>query len=107
LAIMPMLDHVDIAPMQRGDQSHDVVIPGLDGPGSATGGHGCSGGPRAGRGGIPAGGGPVGSRSGAPASDRGGGPTGGSSLAAAPGKGKQARVVLDDDEVLSDKDEPL
>jgi hypothetical protein len=25
----------------------------------------------------------------------------------APGKGKHARVVLDDDEVLSDKDEPL
>jgi hypothetical protein len=73
LAIMPMLDDVDIAPMQRGDQSRDVVIPGLGGLGGAVGGHSHRG--------IPAGGGTAGSRSGAPAGGRGGA-AGGSSAAA-------------------------
>jgi hypothetical protein len=45
LAIMPMLDDIDIAPLQRGDQSRDVVIPGLGGLGGAAGGHGRGGGP--------------------------------------------------------------
>jgi hypothetical protein len=76
-------------------------------PGSAAGGHNCGGGPPAGRGGVPAGGGLAGHRSGAPAGGRGGGLAGGSNPAPAPGKGKQARVVLDDDEVSSDEDEPL
>jgi hypothetical protein len=58
LAIMPTLDDVDITPVQRGDQSHDVVIPGSGGLGGAAGGHG--------HGGVPVGGGPVGSRSGTP-----------------------------------------
>jgi hypothetical protein len=87
LAIMPTLDDIDIAPVQRGDQSCDVVIPGLNGPGGAAGGHGHSGGPPAGRGGIPLGGGTAGSRSGAPVGRRGGA-AGGSSAAPAPGKGK-------------------
>jgi hypothetical protein len=107
LAIMPTLDDVDIALGQRGDQSCGMVIPRLDGLGGATGGHGRGGGPPAGRGGVPAGGGLVGSRSGTPAGGRGGGPVGDSSTALAPGKGKHARVVLDDDEVSSDEDEPL
>jgi hypothetical protein len=107
LVIMPTLDDVDIAAVQSGDQSRDVVIPGLDGPGSAAGGHGRGGGPPAGRGGVPVGGGPAGSRSGAPTSDRGGGPASGSSVAPALGKGKQTCVILDDDEVSSDEDEPL
>jgi hypothetical protein len=78
LAIMPTLDDVDIAPVQRGDQSHDVVIPESGGPGSAAGGHG--------HGGLLVGGGPAGSHSGAPAGYRGG--AAGGSSAAAPGKGK-------------------
>jgi hypothetical protein len=92
-----MLDDVDIAPVQRGDQSHSVIIPGLGGPGGATGGHG--------HGGVPAGGGSACSRSGAPAGGRGG--AAGSSSSMAPGKGKQMYVILDDDEVSSDEDEPL
>jgi hypothetical protein len=106
LVIMPTLDDVDIAPVQRGDQSHGVVIPGLGGPGDAAGGHGRGGGPPAGRGGISVGGGPAGSRSGAPVGGRGD-TAGGSSVALAPGKGKQTCVVLDDDEVSSDEDAPL
>jgi hypothetical protein len=102
LVIMPTLDDVDIAAVQSGDQSRDVVIPGLVGPGSAAGGHGHGGGPPAGRGGVPVGGGPAGSRSGAPTGGRGGGPASGSSVAPALGKGKQTCVILDDDE-----DEPL
>jgi hypothetical protein len=90
LAIMPTLDDVDIASVQRGDQSRGVVIPGLGGPGGAHG-----------HGGVPSAGGPTGSRNGALAGDRGGG------LAPAPSKGKHARVVLNDDEVSSDEDEPL
>jgi hypothetical protein len=67
LAIMPTLDDVDIAPVQRGDQSRSVVIPGPGGLGGAAGGHG--------HGGFPAGGGLVGSRSGASAGGRGVPPT--------------------------------
>jgi hypothetical protein len=96
LAIMPTLDDVDIAPVQRGDQSRGVVILGPGGPSSAAGGHG--------HGGILVGGGPAGSRGGASAGCRGGA-TGGSS-AVAPSKGKQTRIILDDDEVSSDEDEP-
>jgi hypothetical protein len=105
--IMPTLDDVDIAPMQRGDQPRGVVIPKLDGQGDAAVGHGRSGGPPAGRGGVPTGVGPTSSRSGAPAGSRGGGPASGSSPAPTPGKGKQAHVVLDDDEVSSNEDKPL
>jgi pyruvate/2-oxoglutarate dehydrogenase complex dihydrolipoamide acyltransferase (E2) component len=97
LAIMPTLDDVDIAPVQRGDQSRGVVIPGSDGTGGVTGGHS--------HGGVPAGGGPAGGRSGASAGGQGG--TTGSSSAAALGKGKQTCVILDDDEVSSNEDEPL
>jgi hypothetical protein len=79
LAIMPTLDDVDIALVQRGHQSHGVVIPGPGGPGGAISGHG--------HGGVPIGGGSAGSRSGAPAGGRGGAAAG--SSAAAPGKGKQ------------------
>jgi hypothetical protein len=104
-AIMPMLDVVDITPVQRGDQSCGVVISRPGGPGGAAGGHGRGGGPLAGRGGVPVGGSPTGSRSSAPAGGRGG-TTGGSS-AAAPGKGKPTHVILDDDEVSSDEDKPL
>jgi hypothetical protein len=78
LPIMPTLDDVDIALVQRGDQPRGVVIPGLGGPGSATGGRG--------HGGVPTGSGPVGSRIGASTGGRGG-VAGGSSVAA-PGKGK-------------------
>jgi hypothetical protein len=97
LAIIPTLDDVDIAPVQRGDQSHDVVILGPGGLGGTAGGHG--------HGGVPIGGGLAGSRSGAPAGGRGG--AAGGSSATAPSKGQQTRVILDDDEVSSDKDEPL
>jgi hypothetical protein len=80
-----------------------MVIPGSDGPGGAPGGHG--------HGGIPVGGSLAGSRSGTTASGRGGATGGssaaGSSSAVAPGKGKQTCVILDDDDVLFDKDEPL
>jgi hypothetical protein len=65
LVIMPTLDDVDIPPVQRGNQSRDVVIHRLGGPGGATGGHGHGGGPPAGRGGSPVGGGLAGSHSGA------------------------------------------
>jgi hypothetical protein len=51
---------------------------------------------------CPVGGGPTGTCSGTPASGLGGSSPGG-----APGKGKQARVILDDDEVSFDEDEPL
>jgi hypothetical protein len=64
LVIMPTLDDVDIAPVQRGDQSRGIVILELGGPGSVACGHGCGGGPPAGRGGVPVGGGSVGSHSG-------------------------------------------
>jgi hypothetical protein len=74
-----------------------VVIPGLGGLSDAAGGHDL--------GGVPAGDGRAGSRSGAPVSGRGG--TAGGSSAAAPGKGKLTRVILDDDEISFDEDEPL
>jgi hypothetical protein len=67
-----------------------VVIPGGGGLVSAGGGYG--------HGSVPAGGSPVGGH---------GIPGGGSSPAPAPGKGKQERVTLDDDEVSSNEDEPL
>jgi hypothetical protein len=103
LAIMPTLDDVDITPVQTGDQSHGVVIPGSGGTGGAAGGHGH----RA----IPVGSGSAGSRSGAPVGSRGGttgssSAAGGSSATAA-GKGKQTHVVLNDNEVSCDEDETL
>jgi hypothetical protein len=57
LAVMPMLDDVDIAPVQRGDQSRGVVIPGAGGLVGIAGGRGWGGGPPLGHGGIPVGGG--------------------------------------------------
>jgi hypothetical protein len=78
LAIMPTLDDVDIAPVQRSDWSRGVVIPGPGGPSGTVGGHGHRG--------VPTGGGPAGSHSGAPVGSRGG--AAGGSSAAAPGKGK-------------------
>jgi hypothetical protein len=56
LATIPTLDDVDITLVQRGDQSHSVVIPGPGGLVGAAGGHGRGGGPSAGHGGVPAGG---------------------------------------------------
>jgi hypothetical protein len=58
LVIMLTLDDADIALVHRGDQSHDVFIPGPGGLGGTAGDqiHG----------GVLVGGGPVGSRSGAP-----------------------------------------
>jgi hypothetical protein len=94
---MSTLDDVDIAPVQRGDQSRDVVIPGPGGPGGTAGGHG--------HGAVLAGGDSAGSCSGASMSGRGGA-AGGSSTAAL-GKGKQTCVILDDDEVSCHEDEPL
>jgi hypothetical protein len=82
-----------------------MVIPGPGSSGGVASGHGRGGGPPAGRGGVPVGGGPAGSRSGTPVNGHGGAT--GSSSAVAPGKGKQMCGVLDDDEVLSDEDEPL
>jgi hypothetical protein len=107
LAIMPTLDDVNIALVQRGDQSCGVVIQGLSGLGGTAGGHGRGGGLLAGHGGIPVGGGPADSRSGASAGGQGGSPTGGSSVAPTPNTGKQTCVILNDDEVSSDEDEPL
>jgi hypothetical protein len=86
VACEPTLDDVDIASVQRGDQSRGVVIPRPSSPGGAAGGHDRGGGPPAGRGGIPVGNGPVCSRSGAPAGGRGG--TTGDSIASAPDTGK-------------------
>jgi hypothetical protein len=97
LVIMPMLDDVDIAPVQRGDQSRGVVIHGPGDLSGAAGGHS--------HGGVPAGGGPAGSRSGISVGGRGGAASGSSAVAL--GKGKQARAILDDDEVSSDEDKPL
>jgi hypothetical protein len=85
LAVMPTLDDVDIAVVQRGDLSRGVTIPGVTvtgGWGGTTGGGRGSRGPRG---------------SGCPSSTP------------APGKGKGVStwVVHDDDEVSSDEDEPL
>jgi hypothetical protein len=101
LATMPTLDDVDIALVQRGDQSCGMVIPKVGGLAGAAGGHSYGGGPAGGLGGVPTSGGPADDRGGVSAGNRGGGPI------AATSKGKQARVVLDDDEVSSDEDEPL
>jgi hypothetical protein len=95
--IMPTLDDVDIATVQRGDQSRGVVIPGPGGPSGTAGGHGHRG--------VPTGSGPTGSCSGTSMGDRGGA-TDGSSVVAL-GKGKQTRVILDDDKISSDEDVPL
>jgi hypothetical protein len=76
-----------------------VVLPGAGGLASTVGAHG--------RGGVPASGRPAGGRGGVSTSSRGGGPTGSFSPALAPGKGKQLHVILYDDEVSSDEDEPL
>jgi hypothetical protein len=84
LVIMPTLDDVDIVPVQRGDQSHGVVIPRPGSLSGAAGGHG--------HGGVPTDGGPAGSRSGFSAGGRGGTTDGFS--AAALGKGKQTCVIL-------------
>jgi hypothetical protein len=65
LATIPTMDDVDIALVQRGDQSRGVVIPGPGGPGGAAGGRG--------RGGTSAGSSAAGSHSGAPALAGGGG----------------------------------
>jgi hypothetical protein len=55
LAIMPTLDDIDIASVQRGDQSRGVVILGAGSLVGATGGHGRGGGPVCDRGGVPTG----------------------------------------------------
>jgi hypothetical protein len=78
LAVMPMLDDVDIAMVQRGDLSHGMVIPGTDvsgGLGGAISGHG--GVVVSGR----AGGGPTG--------NRGSSAAGSSGPAPAPSNGKE------------------
>jgi hypothetical protein len=87
LATMPMLDDVDIAVVQRGDLSRGVTIPGA----TITGGRGGT--TSGGRGGRPVGRGGSGSPSSAPSLGK--------------GKGVSVRVIHDDDEVSSDKDEPL
>jgi hypothetical protein len=82
LAVMSMLDDVDIAMVQRGDQSHGMVIPGTDvsgGLGGAIGGHG--GVVVGGRAGVQAVGGPTG--------NRGSGAAGSSGPAPAPSNGKE------------------
>jgi hypothetical protein len=85
LVVMPMLDDVDIAVVQRGDLSRGVTIPGAT---ITSGRGGTTGGGRGGRG--PGG-------SGSPSS----------ATALGKGKGVSTRVVHDDDEVSSDEDEPL
>jgi hypothetical protein len=83
--MMPTLDDVDIAVVQRGDLSRGVTIPGA----TVTGGRGgTTGGSRGGRGH-----GGLGSPSSAPALSK--------------GKGVSVRVIHDDDEVSSKEDEPL
>jgi hypothetical protein len=101
LAAMPMLDDVDIASMQRGDQSRGVVIPEAGGLVGAAGGCGWGGGPAIGRDGVSVSGGHGGVVAGGRGSVLAGGP------APALGKDKHVHVILDDGEVLSDKDEPL
>jgi hypothetical protein len=85
LAAMPTLDDVDIAVVQSGKLSRGVMSPGV----TVTGGRGgTTGGGRGGRG--PGG-------SGCPSS----------TLAPGKGKGLSTWVVHKDDDVSSDKDEPL
>jgi uncharacterized membrane protein YgcG len=69
LAAMPTLDDVDLASVQRGDQSRGVVIPRASSLVSAAGGKGRGGGPVGGRGGVPASGGSTGGRGGVSAGD--------------------------------------
>jgi hypothetical protein len=96
LAAMPTLDDVNIASVQRGDLSHDVVILGAGGLGGAARGRSRGGGLAGGRGGIsaddqgggPDSGGPACGRGGSPVGDRGGAPAGGSNPALVLGKGK-------------------
>jgi hypothetical protein len=88
LATMSVLDDVDIALVQRGDQSRGVVNPRVGGLVGTAGGHGQGGSPAGDRSGIPASDGPAGGRGGVSTGGRGGGPTGGSTPALAPGKGK-------------------
>jgi hypothetical protein len=64
LATMPTLNDVDIAPVQRGDQSRGVVVPGVGSLAGTVGGHSQGVGLAGGHGSIPA--------SGGPACDRGG-----------------------------------
>jgi hypothetical protein len=71
-----------------------MVIPRAGGLAGAAGGHDQGTSPAGGRGGVSTGG-------------RGGGPAGGSSATLTLGKGKQAHVVLNDDEVSSDENDPL
>jgi uncharacterized membrane protein YgcG len=75
LVAMSTLDDVNIAPMQRGDQSHGVVTPGAGGLVGAGGGHGRGGGSAGNHGGFSAGG-------------RGGGRTGSFGPISDPDKGK-------------------
>jgi hypothetical protein len=75
LVAMSTLDDVNIAPMQRGDQSHGVVTPGAGGLVGAAGGHGRGGGSAGNHGGFSAGG-------------RGGGRTGSFGPISDPDKGK-------------------
>jgi hypothetical protein len=83
--MMPTLDDVDIAVVQRGDLSRGVTIPGA----TVTGGRGgTTGGSRGGRG-------------------RGGSGSPSSAPALSKGKGVSVRVIHDDDEVSSKEDEPL
>jgi hypothetical protein len=85
LAMMPTLDNIDIAVVQRGDLSRGVTIPGA----TVTGGRGdITSGGRGGRG-------------------RGGSGSPSSAPALGKGKGVSVQVVHDDDEVSSDEDEPL
>jgi hypothetical protein len=100
LAMMPMLDDVDITVVQRGDLSRGVTIPGA----TVTGGRGGTTG--GGRGGRPIGSGSVGDGL-AGGRGRGGSSSPSSTPAFGKGKGVSMRVVHDDDEVSSDEDEPL
>jgi hypothetical protein len=92
LATMPMLDDINIAPVQRGDQSHSVVIPRAGGPAGAMGGHdrpAAVASPRQ------------------PAAVVSWQATPLAAPAPAPVKGKHARAIRDDDEVSFDEDENL
>jgi hypothetical protein len=93
LAMMPMLDDVDIAVVQRGDLSRGVTIPGA----TVTGGRGGT--TDGGRGGRPVG-------SGSAGDGLAGGRVAGAQAALGKGKGVSVRVVHDD-EVSSDENEPL
>jgi hypothetical protein len=97
---MPTLDDVNIALMQRGDQSCGVVIPGAGSLDSIAGSHGQGGGPAGGCGGVLASGSPP-----RPWSHPGRWPRRQPRWWFWPrsgpdkGKDKHARVIHDDDEV--------